>query len=244
MKTPLQTIELVSIYKNKLGDLLPLPARMAKCTPDTSAAIFNIAKDLAKQGGKLILSDLYRSYDMQAQAHYDYVSGKKKAFSPAPGGSFHEAGRAFDLSLGALNISLANFWKIAENHGVYPIISVPKTTKSEAWHFECRGSHQLVLQYYLDKKGTNYTPNHAAAISAILAIGVNVDDFGDHQHEALLQSYLIRLGKNIGNIDGYVGRKTQQAIKTLGIELDLNKMDNMLMDIENLIQQKFPKEFS
>jgi hypothetical protein len=49
-----------------MGDLLPLPTRMAKCTPDTHIAIFNIAKALAKKGGRLILSDLFRSYDMQA----------------------------------------------------------------------------------------------------------------------------------------------------------------------------------
>jgi len=37
-----------------------------------------------------MLSDLLRSYDMQLQAHLDYTSGKKSAFSPAPGGSMHE----------------------------------------------------------------------------------------------------------------------------------------------------------
>ena len=96
MKSPLIPIDILSIYKNKLGDLVPLSTRMAKCTPDTYNAIFNIATDLAKKGGKLILSDLFRSYDMQAQSHQDYVAGRKKAFSPPPGGSFHEAGRAFD----------------------------------------------------------------------------------------------------------------------------------------------------
>ena len=106
MKSPLAPISIISVYKNNLGDSLPLPLRMAQCTPDTYTAIMNIAKDLAKKGGKLILSDLFRSYDMQMQSHLDFISGKKRAFSPPPGGSFHEAGRAFDLDLDAMKIPL------------------------------------------------------------------------------------------------------------------------------------------
>jgi zinc D-Ala-D-Ala carboxypeptidase len=91
MKSPLIPIDIISIYKNRMGDLLPLPSRMAQCTPDTHIAIFNIASDLARKGGRLILSDLFRSHDMQAQSHQDFIAGRKKAFSPPPGGSFHEA---------------------------------------------------------------------------------------------------------------------------------------------------------
>ena len=133
MKSPLIPIDIVSIYKNRLGDPLPLPTRMAQCTPDMHTAIFNIATDLAKKGGKLILSDLFRSYDMQSQSHNDFVSGKKKAFSPPAGGSFHEAGRAFDLDLSAIKIPLADFWTIASKYGVNPIVAQPKPNQSEAW---------------------------------------------------------------------------------------------------------------
>ena len=123
MKTPLLTTNIISIYKNKLGDLLPLPSRMAWCTPDTQTALFGIATDLAKKGGKLILSDLFRSYDMQAQSHQDFLAKRKKAFSPPPGGSLHEAGRAFDLDLSAIKIKLEDLWKIAVKYGVFPIIA-------------------------------------------------------------------------------------------------------------------------
>jgi hypothetical protein len=243
MKSPLIPINIISIYKNRLGDLLPLPARMAQCTPDTHTAIFNIATDLAKKGGRLILSDLFRSYDMQAQSHQDFISGRKKAFSPAPGGSFHEAGRAFDMDLSAIKIQLADFWKIADKYGVSPIISQPKPNVSEAWHFDCRGSHQLVYQYYAAKKGTNFKPYTAAAASAIISIGVQVDDFGANQKQAAIQSCLIRLGKEIGNIDGLIGRRTHQALEELGISFDINKVDDMLLQVENIVQQKFSAEF-
>lgn len=243
MKSPLLPIDIISIYKNKLGDLLPLPARMAQSTPDTHIAIFNIATDLAQKGGRLILSDLFRSYDMQSQSHHDYISGKKKAFSPPPGGSFHEAGRAFDLDLSAIKIPLADFWKIAAKYGVVPIVATPKTNQSEAWHFDCRGSHQIVYQYYADGKGTNFKPYTAGAASAILSIGVNVDAFGANQKQACIQSGLIRLGKNIGNIDGHIGKNTHAGLDELNIQFDLNNIDGMLIQVENLVQQKFPAEF-
>ena len=244
MKSPLTKIDIISIYKNKLGDLLPLPARMAQCTPDTYTAIFNIVTDLAKKGGKLILSDLFRSYDMQAQSHQDYIAGRKKAFSPPPGGSFHEAGRAFDLDLSAIKISLADFWTLAAKYAVIPIIPQPELNDSEAWHFDCRGSHQIVYQYYTEGKGTNFKPYTAAAASAILSIGVNVDAFGANQKQAAIQSCIIRLGKNIGNIDGQLGKNTHNALDELGVAFDLNNMDGMLIQVENLVQQEFPNEYA
>ena len=243
MKSPLLPISILSIYKNSLGDNLPLPARMAQCTPDTQTAIFNIATDLASKGGKLILSDLFRSYDMQSQSHNDYVAGKKKAFSPPPGGSFHEAGRAFDMDLSAIKIPLADFWQIASTHGMLPIIAQPKAGTSESWHFDCRGSHQLVYQYYADKKGTNFEPYTAAAASGILSIGVPVDAFGANQMQAAIQSCLIRLGKEIGNIDGQLGRKSQQALEDLGNTFNPGSVSGMLVQVENRVQQQFADEF-
>lgn len=244
MNSPLIPIDIISIYKNSLGDLVPLPVRMAKCTPDTHTAIFNIAVALSKKGGRLILSDLFRSYDMQAQSHQDFISGRKKAFSPPPGGSFHEAGRGFDLDLRAIKVSLEEFWKIAAKFGVVPIIKQPKPNVSEAWHFDCRASHQIVYNYYAAGKGTNFKAYTAAAASAILAIGVHVDAFGDNQTEAALQSCIIRLGQEIGSIDGHIGRKSQKALENLEIPLDLSNPQQMLTAAENLVQQKFPSEFA
>ncbi len=243
MKSPLIPINIISIYKNRLGDLLPLPSRMAKCTPDTFDAIFKIAHELAEKNGRLILSDLFRSYDMQAQSHQDYISGRKKDFSPAPGGSFHEAGRAFDLDLDFIKIPLSEFWVIAAKYGVFPVIKQPQSNVSEAWHFDCRGSHQIVYQYYANGKGTNFKPYTAAAASGILSIGVHVDSFGSNQIQASIQSGIIRLGKEIGNIDGQIGGRTQKALEELDIQFDLSNPSNMLIQVENLVQQKFPKEF-
>ncbi|SHG74410.1 M15 family metallopeptidase domain-containing protein [Chryseobacterium vrystaatense] len=243
MKSPLFPIEIISIYKNKLGDLLPLPQRMARCTADTFTALLNISTDLSAKGGKLILSDLFRSYEMQTQSHNDYLSGKKKAFSPAPGGSFHESGRAFDLDLGAIKISLSDFWKIARKYGVVPIINEPKKNLSEAWHFECRGSHQIIYDYYTQGKGTNFKPYKAAAASAILSIGVYVDFFGENQKQAMIQANLIRLGKEIGNLDGQIGKNTKKALSELGLQYKPDHLDDILSETEDLVQEKFTNEY-
>src|SRR6476620_3462455 len=96
--TPLLSIVVASIYKVN-GVKVPLPPRLARCTPDMKRAIHDAGMTVAKKGGILELSDLFRSYDMQLGSHNDFVSGRKKAFSPPPGGSLHEAGRSLDLSL-------------------------------------------------------------------------------------------------------------------------------------------------
>lgn len=243
MKTPLQDIQITSVYKNSQGSALQLPQRMAKCTPDTYTNIFAIDKDLRKKGGQLILSDLFRSYEMQLQSHNDYAAKRKTAFSPPPGGSMHEAGRAMDLDLKSIKMSLKDFWVIAAKNGFTPIIPTPNSGADEAWHFDCRGSHQIVYDYYKNENGTNFKPYKAMALSAILSIDVHVDYLGANQKQAQLQSGLIRLGNILGNIDGNIGKNTQKAIEDSGLVFNPNDLDSMLLDVENLLQAKFPYEY-
>jgi hypothetical protein len=240
MKTPLPNINIESIYF-KDEKRLPLPKRMAQCTPDTQQALIAIGKAVEKKGGHLYLSDLFRSYEMQLQSHLDWKSGRKKAFSPPPGGSMHEAGRAFDLDLDNLKIKLADFWEIAEKFGVFPIIDKPKAGVSESWHFDCRGSHQKVYQYYAAKKGTNMKPYTAMSASGILSIDVNVDAFGKKQSDAAIQAGLIRLGFELGNIDGDIGQKTRTALDKAKIAW--TTVDEVLLNVENQLKEMYPKEF-
>jgi len=239
--TPLLAMTVASIYVVN-GVRVPLPARLAQCTPDTKKAIQDAGSEVAKFGGKLELSDLFRSYDMQLASHLDYVSGRKKAFSPPPGGSLHEAGRAFDLSLPALKVPLSDFWEMAAKAGLVPIIATPDRKASEAWHFECRGSHQLVYDYYRDGKGTNFDkPYKAMAASAIVSVGVNVDKFADGQKQAAIQSGLIRLGQDIGNLDGRIGQKSVRGLDALGIAWA--NEDTVLREVTAKLEAAFPGEF-
>ena len=215
MPTILASIAVQSIYANSSGKLANLPSRMARCPPDTKAAILALVDEVRAAGGTLQLSDLFRSVDMQFQAHLDFVTRKKKAFSPAPGGSMHEGGRAFDIDLKALRIPLARFWELARKYGVMPVIASPNPRTSEAWHFDHPGSHQLVREYYAAGKGSNLKPYTAMAVSAILAIGETVTFVKGKEMQALVQSCLIRLGHSIGNIDGDFGPMTRGVLESL-----------------------------
>jgi len=239
MFTPLVAITIDSIYNGK-----PLPVRMAHCTPDMYAAAFATKATLKTKSCDLVLSDLFRSYDMQFQANLDYVTGKKKAYSPPPGASMHEAGRAFDLDLDQIKkIKLKDFWTLAAANGLSPIIDKPDTGLSEAWHFDCRGSHQIVYDYYKAKKGDNFkTPYAAMAASAIVSIGQKVDLLGSDPRPAYIQSGLIRLGKTIGDLDGSLGPKSRKALGELGID-PAKSLDEIADAIDRKLQTKFPNEF-
>jgi hypothetical protein len=240
MKTPLVPIHTPSIYLVN-GVRVPLPERMARCTPDTRRAIRDLGQAVAAQGGALYLSDLFRSYDVQLQSHLDWKSGKKKAKSPPPGGSLHEAGRAMDMDLDAIDMSLADFWGLAKAVGFFPIINAPKPKTSEAWHFDRRGSHDLVYEYYRSGKASNFVPYQAMAASAILATGERVDSFGHRQREAALQFGLVRLGFRLGNVDGAIGKKTLGAVEGAGIPS--GDVEEMLIGVEHLLQERFAEEY-
>lgn len=238
MSAPLIKIRFDSIYNGML------PKRMAYCSPDLHAALFRLKQKLLDLDADLILSDLFRTYDMQYQAYLDYITGKKKAYSPPPGGSLHEAGRAFDLDLSKLKkIGLAKFWTIAAKEGVSPIVNAPDPRLSEAWHFERRGSHKLVYDYYAAGNGDNFkTPYKAMAASAILAIGQRVDAFEDNQTDAYIQSGLIRLGQNIGDLDGLIGPKTRIALQAIAID-DTMPPNKIAAALDQKLQEAFAEEF-
>jgi hypothetical protein len=231
--TPLLPINIASIYHG------PLPHRLAQCTPDTKAAIEGVARDLASLGFGIRLSDLFRSHDMQAQSHADFVEGRKKAFSPPPGGSLHEAGRAMDIDLSSIGVPLAKFWEIAKAHGFTPIIDMPDPHRSESWHFDCRGSHNAVYEYVQSgKAGAMLAPYTQMAESAIAAIGVKLDVI-PAQDVAFLQAGLIRLGFDPGRIDGVQGNRTIRALQDAAADLS-----DPSTWISEALRAKFPAEYA
>ena len=231
--TPLIPISVASIYNHAA-----LPKRMAKCTPDTATALQGVVEDLQGLGHNLRLSDLFRSYEMQRQANLDYVEGRKTAYSPPPGGSMHEAGRAMDIDLESMGVSLAEFWDIARARGFFPIIDQPISGRSESWHFDCRGSHQAVYEYVQQgRAGASIAPYKQMAHSAILAIGVQVDGLPD-QEVAVMQSGLIRLELDPGRIDGVRGQRTLAAIRDASLD-----PDDLLGSLGAKLKVKFPHEY-
>jgi hypothetical protein len=243
MTTKLLPLEILSIYFDKNKNRQNLPPKLAQCTPDTRKAVLAVKDRLKAKGIDLFLSDMFRSHDMQLQAHIE--NAKKHVFSPLPGGSMHEAGRAIDLDLDTLLkddiIALKDFWEIGAEHGLFPIVGTPDPGLKEAWHFDCRGSHDKVRQYYLDGKGgTKMKSYEAMAASGILAIGVQVDRFSN-QKAALIQSALIRLDHELGAMDGSIGEQTRAAVSAAGIT-DTNP-DAILSQLEEQLRHRFPQEF-
>ena len=236
--TPLLPINIASIYLDQ-----PLPRRMAMATPDTARALAGIVADLRGLGFNLRLSDLFRSYAQQKAAHADYVEGRKKAFSPAAGGSMHEAGRAMDVDLNSIGVPLKRFWEIAAAHGFSPIIDTPDTRISESWHFDCRGSHSKVYEYVkAGKAGAAVAPYTMMARSAIASIGILLDAAAD-QNVAFLQSALIRLGYDPGPIDGSAGARTVTALKDAGLEIGQLRYADHAQSLVTRLRAKFPQEF-
>jgi hypothetical protein len=233
LSTPLVPISVASIYNNSA-----LPARMAKCTLDTAAGIQAIVDDLNALGHQLRLSDLFRSYEMQRAANLDYVEGRKKAYSPSPGGSMHEAGRAMDIDLSSMGVPLSQFWDIAKSRGFFPIIDQPIAGRSESWHFDHRGSHNAVYTYIQQGHGgASIAPYKQMAHSAILAIGVKLDAVPD-QNAAWLQSGLIRLGLDPGRIDGVLGDRSLAAMREAALDAD-----DPASALATKLKERYPEEF-
>src|SRR5437773_1325062 len=85
----------------------------------------------------------------------------------------------------------------------------------------------------VEGKGDNLKPYQAMAASAILAIGVRLDRFGNNQDAAAIQAGLIRLGNELGNIDGSIGKKTRDVLERAGVSF--GEPPAMLSAVEDLL---------
>lgn len=173
-------IKVLSIYPLKSEKKGPLPKNMAYLTPDAARALEAAAREFEQMGCCFRLSDAYRSTAMQAKAHEDWRTGRKKAYSPPAGGSFHEAGRAIDIDLAALihkpsvpkgfrQIGEPEVRAVLARHGWTPISSMGHPNMvdvSESWHFEFRGPFQAVYDKEV-RRGNKAGAYKAAARAAI-----------------------------------------------------------------------------
>lgn len=182
----LAPIHVMSIYNNYTAFL---PARMAWLTPDAAQALSALQAATEQAGGHIFLSDAFRSSKQQACAYYDYLTGHglldrrnalvaqypylemyeacnngrgKQAFSPPPGGSVHEAGRAIDLDLDTnrLGIDQTRFAQIAYSCGWNNIVggvggmgNPYRVDVKEEWHWEFRGPFMKTYATIVEQTG-------------------------------------------------------------------------------------------
>lgn len=90
----------------------------------------------AAEGVELHAVDTYRSYDVQAHAHDEYLAGRKAAYVAPPGTSEHGYGLAVDVTNGSPVGPGDREWEWltanATRFGWHPI-------SNESWHWEFRG---------------------------------------------------------------------------------------------------------
>lgn len=206
----LREIEIESIYKDKNGNRLLLPSRMAQLVDRAADSLEYMIRDVSIMGGKLYISDAFRSYADQKKAHDDYISGKKKAFSPPPGHSYHEAGRAIDIDLESLGISLMHFWEICKNRGWNPVIRSPDPTVSEAWHFE-------FLDHWNKISKNDYKQTKRCAVLECY-VENSIKPLNLSDSFLLVQGYLKILDMYMGALDGIPGKMTKKAIAAYNIK--------------------------
>jgi|GEM_PF-3819255 len=174
-----------SIYRNYSVDL---PSRLAWFTPDTAVALEKLREQVSHAGGTLYLSDGFRSELDQARARFDYLTGQgryaereslirmfpllrgyvacnngrgKKAFSPEPGGSMHEAGRAIDVDMdpARLGMDQRTFADIAHACGWRDIVhdnfgNPNRVDVREEWHWEFPGPFLAIYEQALAETGS------------------------------------------------------------------------------------------
>ena len=97
-----------------------------------------------KLGGIFRVSDMYRDWMMQVQAHHDWKTGEKVAYSPPPSQSFHNAARSIDVDTQLIEESL-NPTGYAKN-GLY------KYTVDGIWG---QGTERALQKYFQRSEG-NY----------------------------------------------------------------------------------------
>ena len=186
-------------------------------TPDTNRALHQLDWKIQESKGKLYLSDLYRSWSMQAKAYEDWLEGKREDYVAPPGKSFHMAGRAIDIDINHLGFGenkehwLDILWGIALPLGWEPIVDSPKMGQSEAWHFQFLGDDWSKLK----------ATDGEIAQCAILDAGQWEQNDPNLQNK-FLQAQLNRLQRLTNArwlvLDGDIGKHTRQAMKALQIQ--------------------------
>jgi len=113
-------VSVASIY----GGELPFP--LCQVAEDCLTSFGQLQADLARHGGRLVLSDLFRPYRLQAE-----LKRRKPRLAAAPLASYHCAGRAMDVALGLVGLDYQVLVAIMAGHHWFPLAS-----GRERWHFQ------------------------------------------------------------------------------------------------------------
>lgn len=192
---------------------------MGNFTREGIVAIHRLRKEVEdKNGGVLRATDMFRTWNMQSQAHQDYITGKKKALSPPPGKSFHGAARSTDWDIALIDKTLNPtgvgkkgfdlFWEIYNDLGFTGVLVNryrPDRNATEAWHIDFMGSFKALY----DRQGYE-----VAAIAANMdAIGNNfIGQDSKYIKHMRIQAYLLHLGLLKQDVTGFWNNASEVAL--------------------------------
>ncbi len=197
-------VQVPGVYGPKKG--APLPKRIARLVRPAAVALQKVYRDIVKDGGHLYISDMYRSAVEQQRAHANYLSGRKKVYSPPPCASVHEAARAIDIDAFDTGIGHRRVRRILKRHGWTNIVKT--LTGAECWHYEFR---QPKWQKCKNEHGYRAM---ARAMKEEIGNRAGLRQAGARQRELLwLQSSLNKILGTRLKVDGVYGDKTRSAVR-------------------------------
>ena len=115
------------IVASTYGGNLPFP--LCQVAEDCLESFRNLQADLKAHGGRLILTDLFRTYRQQEE-----LKRRKPRLANAPLRSYHCAGRAMDVAVGLVGLPYDVLVQIMAGHNWFPLAS-----GREPWHFQRTG---------------------------------------------------------------------------------------------------------
>jgi peptidoglycan hydrolase-like protein with peptidoglycan-binding domain len=208
-------VQVPGIYGKRGVD--PLPERMAKLVRAAAEALDEVYEEVARKGGHLYISDMFRSAEDQQRAHEDYLAGRKESFSPPACSGVHESGRAIDIDAFDTGIGHARTRRILNDHGWVNIVE--SLTASECWHYEFREAR---WEEFKDQNGYS-----AMAHAMKEEIGnVQGSDLAEANREEIkwLQRGLNEIMNAGLGVDGVYGPRTKVAVKRFqeryGLQVD------------------------
>ncbi len=197
-------VRVPGIYGPRKG--LPLPRRMARLVRPAALALKKVYQDIVAEGGRLYLTDMFRSAADQQRAHADYLTGRKSSYSPPACSSVHEAARAVDIDTADTIIGHRRVREILNNHGWINIVD--SLTGPECWHYEFR-----------EKRWEQYRREHgyrAMAHATKKAIGNTAGLRRSKQEEETCRGVQAELNRILPArlvVDGIYGEKTRTAMR-------------------------------
>ena len=118
---------------DKDGKYTALSSGRAKLTRPAAESLQKVFQEIGREGGKLFITDMFRSAELQQQLY------ERGATVAKPGSSIHETALAIDVDISDLGIPNSRFVEIMRKHGWIPTYSNP----TEKNHYE----------YRIDEKG-------------------------------------------------------------------------------------------